>query len=176
VYVGHFPYVARSFVGRDTITFTLLRDPVERTISVLRHCKRYHEHQRHLSLDEIYDDAFVFPLYIHNHQAKMFAMTLDDRLESHLDVIDVDERRLDIAKANLARVDVVGFTEQYDEFIADMSHRFGWQFGAVPNMRVSEEEWNISDALRERIVVDNAADVAFYEFARELCAGPRSRA
>ena len=101
-YMGHYPYVASQLLGVEPVTFTIVRDPVERTISYLKHCKRYHDQHRELSLEEIYGDPFYFPCFIHNHETKIFAMTDEDRLESYMDVIDIDDRRLAIAKENLA--------------------------------------------------------------------------
>jgi hypothetical protein len=167
-YMGHYPYVVSRLLGVDPVTLTIVRDPVERTISYLKHCKRYHVHQRDLDLEEIYDDAFQFPCFIHNHQTKIFGMTADDRLESYMDVIEIDDRRLDIAMENLVRVDVLGIHEHYDEFLRELRERFGWRFDRGGNRRVSRENWEVSPGLRQRIAEDNAADVAFYEHARRL--------
>jgi hypothetical protein len=175
VYSGHFPFVAGELVGAD-VTLTILREPVERTVSYLRHCKRYHERMADMGLEEIYDDGWMHPLYIRNYQAKLFAMTTDDKLESHLDVIDVDDRRLELALANLERVDVLGLHERYPEFLDAVRERLGWTIGDVPDLRVSTEQWDVPPHLAERIAVENAADVALYERARRLhderrCAG-----
>jgi hypothetical protein len=52
-----------------------------------------------------------------------------------------------------------------------MHQRFGWQFDAqVPNQHVSDEEWAVSLVLLRQIAKDNAADLAFYDHARELFA------
>ena len=56
VYAGHLPYVASELLGFDVIRLTLLRDPVDRTVSMLKHVKRLFERYRELSLEEIYDD------------------------------------------------------------------------------------------------------------------------
>jgi hypothetical protein len=168
VYTGHFPFVVSQLLGIGLVTLTVLRDPVARTISYLKHCKRYHEQHRDLSLDEIYRDEFHFRCFIHNHQAKIFSMTTNDRLESYMDVIDVDDRRLEIAKANLETVDVVGIHERYDEFVDAVRTRFGWRFDRIPNRRVGREQWEVTPGLRQLIADDNAADVAFYEHARRL--------
>jgi serine acetyltransferase len=82
VYTGHFPFVASELLDLDLVTMTLLRDPVERTISVLKHFKRlsrrYHSHE----LDDIYEDPFVFAHFIENHQTRMFSVTADDKPEA----------------------------------------------------------------------------------------------
>jgi hypothetical protein len=167
VYTGHFPFVAGELVGADTV-LAILRDPVDRTLSLLRHCKRYEERMVEMTLEQIYEDGWVYPLYIHNYQAKLFAMTSDDKLESHLDVIDVDGRRLEIAMANLERVDVLGLHDRYPQFLDTMREQHGWTIGNVPDLRVSTELWEVPPRLPERIAADNAADMALYEHARQL--------
>jgi hypothetical protein len=167
-YLGHFPFVATTLLDTEPLTFTILREPIERTVSVLRHCKRHQDRLHDASLEEIYDDGYVFPMQIHNYQAKQFAMTRDDKLESHFDVIDVDDKRLEIARANLERVDVLGLNERYGEFLEAMQRRFGWHYEPIENLRVSTEDWDVSAAFRRRIASDNAADLAFYEYATQL--------
>jgi hypothetical protein len=167
-YVGHFPYVATQLLGQQLVVLTILRDPVERTVSYLKHARYYHPRHRSLSFEEIYEDPFYFPWLIHNHQAKMFAMTKSDPLESALDVIDVDESRLALAIENLEQVHVIGLQERYNEFIAELRDRFHWNFEAIPNQRVGIESGNVSAAFRRRIAIDNAADMEFYRYGRHL--------
>jgi hypothetical protein len=167
-YTGHFPFVVSQLLGGRLVTLTILRDPVERTISYLKHCKRYHEEHRSLTLDEIYEDDFHFPCFIENHQAKIFSMTTDDKLESYMDLIDVDDRRLELAKHNLEQVDVLGLHDEYPAFLTELEERFGWEFAPLANRRVSRETWEVAPSLRARIATDNAADVDFYEHARDL--------
>ena len=90
VFTGHFPFVAVEMLGMELTTITILRDPVERTLSYLRHCKRHHEQHRELALEEIYEDPFFYPCFIENHQAKQFAFTVEDRPQTYMDVLDVD--------------------------------------------------------------------------------------
>jgi hypothetical protein len=168
-YAGHFPFVVSRLVGAD-VTMTILRHPVERTVSYLRHCKRYRPAMRDMRLEEIYEDGWMYPLYIHNYQSKLFAMTETDKLESHLDVVEVDDARLAVAKENLGMVDVVGLTEHYERFVAEVAGRYGWRIGEARNLRVSTEGWDVDRPFRARIAADNAADMSFYEHARERLA------
>jgi hypothetical protein len=167
-YTGHFPFVLPRLLDPQLVTLTVLRDPVERTISYLKECKRSHPRLQGRPLEEIYEDTAVFFSFICDHQTKIFSMTPADRLESYMEYIEIDEERLRIAKANLEAVDVVGLNSAFDDFLADVQRRYGWEIRERPNRRVSKEPWDVSDSFRERIATDNANDVAFYRFACDL--------
>ena len=88
VYSGHYPYVASELLGGEFIRLTLLRDPVERTISLLRQFRRKDPwadpNLRHsapmegLTLEQVYENPFVYEPLVLNHQTKIFSMTADD--------------------------------------------------------------------------------------------------
>jgi hypothetical protein len=154
MYAGHFPYMARELIGGELTTLTLLREPVARTISLLKHFKRLYERYSELSLDEIYEDPFVFRHFIENHQTKVFSVAIDDRpktiagtvsyreIRAYLtgspadpdpaaasatpDTITIDAGRLARAKSNLALVDVIGVNDRFQSFVEALHVRFGW--------------------------------------------------
>jgi len=175
-YMGHFPFVATELLGGPFTTLTILRNPVDRTLSYLKHCKRFHPQHRDLTLEQIYEDPFYQPKFIRNHQAKIFSMKAQDAPISFMDEIEVDEDRLRLACANLERVDVLALHEHYHEFAEQLQARFGWRFGDVLNWHVSIEPWSASKAFLARIAADNAADMAFYEYAQALRARRMSHA
>ena len=51
---GHFPLCAAEVLGVPFTTFTLLREPVERTLSLLRHRRERRAGAGRASLEEIY--------------------------------------------------------------------------------------------------------------------------
>jgi hypothetical protein len=170
VFTGHFPFVAVELLGMQLTTITILRDPVERTLSYLRHCKRHHEQHRELPLEEIYEDPFFYRCFIENHQAKQFAFTGKDQPQAYMDVLEVDAARLELAKANLARVDVLGLQERFDDLLKDLHERYGWTLAAGKDRNVSGSGGDrVTESFRRRIAADNEADVEFYAFARDLC-------
>jgi hypothetical protein len=174
-YTGHFPFMATQLLGVELTIITVLRHPVERTISYLKHCKRYHEQHRTLALEEIYEDPFFFPALIHNHQAKLFAMTSKDRPRSYVYPLEIDDRRLETAKTNLERIDVLGLQTQFPEFLEELERRYGWRFGPVRDLHAGGEA-EVALSFRRRIAEDNAADLAFYEHAQRLRERHRARA
>jgi hypothetical protein len=180
IYSGHYPYVASELLAGDFTTITVLRDPVERTISLLRQFRRKDPwadpNLRHpapgegLTLEEVYANPFVFEPLILNHQTKIFAMTKDDRLDTYMDVIDVDADRLALAKQNLAKVDIIGLTERYDDFLDELTARNGWsiQRQLRKNETPAEDLAPASESLRRQIAADNVIDMEFYEYAKKL--------
>jgi hypothetical protein len=167
-YCGHFPLMAADLVGPDVVTMTMLRNPVDRTISYLKHVKRRDPRYAAKTLEQIYDDPWIFPMYLHDHQVKVFSLCAADAPTYYFHAIDVDAERLESAKSNLRTVDVVGLTERSPEFAQEITRQYGWSFSDLDDMNVSTEDWPVSPALRERILTDNAIDMEFYEFARAL--------
>lgn len=179
-YSGHYPYVAIELLGVDLRTIAVLREPVARTLSLLRalgrpgiwgdRSKRYPKAS--WPLEDLYDDPTVFEALVHNHQTKVFSMNATDPLETFRDEIVIDEARLEVAKANLERLDVLGVTERYDDFLTAVEARFGWR--VPPDSRVNQgppaDGRVASPSLLRRIAEDNAVDVALHEHARALVA------
>jgi hypothetical protein len=169
VYVGHFPYIAYQMLGIECVTLTILRDPVARTISHLAHAKREPRFSD-TPFEEIYEDPFTYPFFMHNHQAKYFGMTEADPLTSVMDVVEIDDERLALARRNLEQIDVIGLTEQYDEFLDVLRQRFAWSIRQGIAHNVTAEKWVPSAAFRRKIEADNQADIEFYQYARSLYA------
>src|SRR5919204_3168236 len=72
VFTGHFPFMAVELLGENLTTITILRDPVERTLSYLRLMRSFGR-DKGLPLEEIYEGPLLFPSLIRDHQAKLFA-------------------------------------------------------------------------------------------------------
>jgi hypothetical protein len=164
IFTGHFPYCVATMLGRPLTTLTILRDPVERTISHLKQEQASRPPGR--SLEEVYEDPRTQRL-VRDHQVRMFAFTAEDQFETFAEPLDIDEDRFAIACRHLAAVDVVGFQERFDAFLDAVVDRYGWVRAPVASVRVSEPV-PVPPALRRRIAADSQADIAFHEFARGL--------
>jgi len=165
---GHFPYCTMEILGDKFKTFTVVREPVARTISYLKHHRKLTPEDQHKTLEEIYDDPFRFEAQIHNHMVKMFSLTPENGQDGMLIKIDFSEADLALAKENLKTVTVIGSQENYAEFCDELTHSFGWHFRNLIKGNVSEENEPVSEAFKTRILKDNALDVEFYHFALKL--------
>lgn len=160
---GHFPFFVTDLVP-DAITLSLLREPVARIVSLVDQHRRLQAPDK--TIEEIYEDRQVFSRTILNHQTKIFSMTESDNINAWTQSIDVDIARLEGAKTRLAEIDVLGFQETFDEFLATLRDRWGWHIRPVAPVNSARERPAVSDSFRRRIMDDNRLDMELYEFAR----------
>ena len=164
---AHLPFFASTVLDKRFVTATILRDPVERTVSHLRNCQRSDPKCHGRSLEEIYDHPFIFPLQIHNHQVRVFALGAADGADSINQPIDIDDEHFDQALDHVRSVHILGLQQRYDEFVDAVHRRFGWQRKVVPDLLVSGPA-EVSERLVRRIRKDNEADMEFFEQAKKL--------
>jgi hypothetical protein len=160
---GHFPMCTIELLDAPFATLTLLRDPVERTLSALRDLQERSPELRGAALEVIYDDPVRAPL-LRNHMVRMLSLTPEEMSDGALTPIRLTDRHLERAQARLATTDVVGFQEQFDGFCDELGTRFGWDLGPPIYMNRTAPAV-VSCGLRDRIAVDNALDVQLYEHA-----------
>lgn len=175
---GHYPYAVTQLLPIEVARVTILRDPVERTISYLKNAQRHTPRLKGRSLQEIYDDGYAFPFWIHNHQTKVFALRPDDldlatTATPVMQPLEIDADRLQTAMANLEEVEVLGFVQRYGEFAAEVSRRFGLPAIDVEPQRVSAPV-HVDRRFVEQIEEDNRYDREFYDWAVTLANGRRS--
>ena len=165
VVTGHFPLCTVDLLGVPFTTFTVLRDPVDRTLSLLRRRRVAEERFRGMELEAIYADASLHDI-IHNHMVKMLSLTPDEMTATPLmATVTFDEERLGRAKHNLEhRIDAIGLQEHFDAFCAELEARFGWDLGP-PRFANRTPISPVSDDLMGQIAADNAMDVELYRFA-----------
>ena len=74
---GHFPLCLTDVLGVPFHVFTVLRDPVERTLSLLRRTKESVA-TPDTTLEEFYADPTRFEGRIKNHMVKMLSVTIEE--------------------------------------------------------------------------------------------------
>jgi hypothetical protein len=169
VITGHFPLCTTELLDGPFTTLTLLREPVERTLSYLRHHRENERADRHKSLEEIYDDPLRFHGLAHNHMTKMLSLTPEEMTAGMLTRVEFNRGRLERAKEALAGVDVVGLQERFEDFCDELTARFGWRLGE-PEIVNTSNPVQVPESFRARIAEDNAFDMELYEFAKRLLA------
>jgi hypothetical protein len=173
VVTGHFPLCTTELLGERFTTLTVVREPVERTLSYLRHHRMLTPEDCDKSLEAIYEDEFRYQALIHNHMVKMFSLTPGEMTDGALTPVDFTSAHLDRAKQQLATVDVLGLQEDFEEFCATLQQRFGWNLGAPVHANRTEPV-AVSRSFRDRIARDNSMDVELYAHAERLCEQRRS--
>ncbi len=172
VIMGHLPLCTVDMLDAEFVTLTMLRHPVERTLSFLRMQKARNPDDVDRSLDEVYDAQPRFDTTIDNHMTRMLGLGLDEALagDGGLTVVDQDADLLARAKAGLERVDEIGLHEDYGDFVDRISRRYHLDLGdderrnqVLPRNRVEH-----TDARARRIEADQQLDLELYEHARAL--------
>jgi hypothetical protein len=168
---GHFPVRVTELLGADLVTLTVLRHPVERTLSFLRHqaARRQRGATEATPLVEIYEDPFRFQAMIQNHMVRTLSLSPEEmqRGDGVLTTVPYTQDRLDMAKEALASLDAFGLQEHFDEFCDELGRRYGLTVG--PPLRTNTTEpVEVPTGLEDRIAQDNALDMDLYHFARRL--------
>ena len=167
---GHMPFAVtqRLALDKPPTTFTVLREPVARTLSVLKQKKKMRPELAEASLEDIYDNRKYFEGQILNHQAKIFAVPDDSDLLAGFDPYPVGPDDLARAKANLEKVDVIGLQSDMPAFLGELERRFGWKTLTEDVRENVSSETEVSPSLLDRITADNAVDIEFYRHAEKL--------
>ena len=167
VVTGHFPLCTTELLEADFRTFTILRDPVERTLSYLRHHRTATPADREKPIEEIYEDPGNFGHFIQNHMVKMLALRTDEMTDGMMTIAKLGRRRLRTAKRALAGMDAFGLQEEFEAFAERLERLFGWRLGPPVHENATPHA-DVPDSFRRRIAEDNRLDMDLYEHARQL--------
>jgi hypothetical protein len=178
---GHFPVRTAELLGVPFITMTVLRHPVERTLSFLRHQaeRRQRGATEGTPLVEIYEDPFRFRHMIQNHMVRTLSLSPKE-MEAHdgvLTPVPYTRERLDRARNALAQLDLFGLQDRFEELCDELADRYGLDVGQPMRSNITERA-EVPDGFADRIAEDNALDMELYEYACALyrerrSAGPR---
>jgi hypothetical protein len=164
---GHFPLCTLDLLGGDFTTITILRDPVERTLSLLRHRLRTMGAHAATPLEPLYDDPTLFRWLVQNHMVKMLSLDVREMTHGALTIVPFARERLAIARQRLATIDVVGLQEEFEDCCQEIESRFALRLGSPLFVNLTRHQ-PVSPEFRTRIARDNVLDVELYESAREL--------
>jgi hypothetical protein len=166
---GHFPYCITEMLGVPLNTFTVLRDPVSRTLSQLRYQRRIDQRYAGMSMVEAYATPVNLFSNLLNHMVKTLAMTAEECTAGVWTFLPCTDEHLERAKAVLESMPVVGVQSDLSGFVADLAATFGWDLGEPPRVNTTEAE-DVDPALLGLVVKDNQLDADLYAHALLLAA------
>ncbi len=172
---GHFPLSTVELLDAELVTLSILRPPIERTLSYLRHQRKINHADRPLPLEAIYDDPFRFNGLIRNHMVRMFSIGADEMVAGDGVLTDVPDsrERLERAKDAVAGLEAFGLQPRFEEFWREFAVRYGLDVGEPVRSNATDRE-GAPARLVERIADDNALDIELYEYASRLYAARRT--
>ncbi|KAF0817853.1 MULTISPECIES: sulfotransferase family 2 domain-containing protein [unclassified Cytobacillus] len=161
---GHFPFGIHQLFPRPFTYMTILREPIDRVISLYFFILNNPRHSMHRIIKNMSFKDFIFNnrykhLYV-NHQTFW--------------VSGGKEPDLSKAKENLEQYfSIVGITELFNESIFIMKETLGWS-----NLVVDYKRYNVNNnrpskkqipkELIEKLVSDNRLDLELYDYAKKL--------
>lgn len=189
---GHIPFEALELVPGSFTTATVLRDPIARTISHFLQLRNSGAGYEDLTLD-----AFASSdnhTAAGNYQARQLAHHIDligpwvtynpyERLSAiggamtefpvssifdSTPVLITDNELYETAASNLAKIDLVGITENLGWVAESIAKIFGGAFAGLPNLHVSPpfDHRQLTDKIRKKLEEKTAVDRELYDQAR----------
>lgn len=170
VITGHFPLATAELLEGEYSSFTLLREPVNRTLSFLRHQRTFGSRWDDVDDADIYHHPPLFDGLIHNHMTKMLALRPDEIVEAGgLAAVEMTTAHLELAKENLSHLAVIGIQEDFPAFVESLNARYRWSLGEPVSANRTSGSAHVQ-SLREQIASDNELDIELYNYAKELLA------
>lgn len=169
---GHYNYWVRKYLPKDVLTIAVLRDPVERTVSLIRHHladRRMTEADARESLDQgtlpVPDNAMC--RYLGDFPIQAEGEELSNRLlASKTDPIDDPEALLKRAISAGRTLDILGFTDDMPNLFEKISQKTGLSLAMrrdnpsrYPSLSLSEDQMDV-------IRTHNAFDLRLYQTMR----------
>jgi Galactose-3-O-sulfotransferase len=166
VFKGHMLFGLHEVLPQPATYITVLRDPIERTLSAFYFMRSYKLHplywkfrRQNWTLED-----FVRKLPRENVQCKIVAGAVyEGRCTAEI---------FEQAKENLRLYfSVVGLSERFEETLALMKLRFGWKLKSYASFNVTRarpRKCDLSQSMLQLITEKNSFDVMFYNYAARL--------
>ncbi len=166
VFKGHMLFGLHEVLPQPATYITVLRDPVERTLSAFYFMRTYKWHPLYWKFkrENWTLEDFVRKLPRENVQCKIVAGAVFEEPCT----AEIFER----AKENLRQhFGVVGLSERFEESLALMKLRFGWKLKSYSSFNVTRarpKKRDIPQATLDLISEKNSFDIMFYDYAAGL--------
>jgi hypothetical protein len=170
---GHAGYGMHAYLPGPRVYFTMLRDPIKRTISYYHYARRVPAHycydlinRQQMSLLDFVTSGSD-PMADNAHTRLLYGLESGQEIPAG----QCTSQMLETATHNLARLAVVGLAEEFDAKLVLLKRAFGWQKLAYAPQNVADERSKrqpISAETLAALAEVNRFDVQLYACAREL--------
>ena len=168
---GHLPFGVHTFLPQTSHYFTILRDPIERTIS---HYYFVLKTTRHYLHDRVTSQNMTLKDYVSNG--------IDTELDNGQTRVisgvghtvgfgQCSTEMLETAKKHLSEMLVVGLSERFDETVILLKRNFGWKLPFYIKANVTENRPRREDISKDTLAAIercNELDFELYRYAQEL--------
>lgn len=161
--LGHFAFGLHRQIGRSARYMTMLRDPIERVLSLYHHLRTYDLLPAEVSVLEFVEGPYVAEA--NDDQVRRIA-GIEPGVRCNHDSLKLAIQRL------TGEFDMVGITERFDASILLAQRTFGWtqRINYLPRLVNQSRHSGASESteVRNRIREYNRLDVELYDFANGL--------
>ena len=162
ILVGHHIYGQHRFTERPCRYFTILRDPVERVISVYFFILRKPDH-------------FLYRQLASGEMSMLQLAQRERNVQTHYisgipRTQEATEETLALAKKHLEERFVCGLMERFDESLLLLQNAYGWNFQSYRTINVTKNRPardNVPAEVRAAAVESTRLDQQLYDWARE---------
>lgn len=169
---GHMYFGMHEYLRPGATYMTMLRDPVERVISFYFYVRRLKTHY-------MWRFGFTEDTTLHEFLEQRRCIELDNFQTrnlcrdpgGHLPFGRLNPDMRDEALANLDRYAAIGITEQFDNSLRILTHRFGWRNVSYEKQNVTSDRPRAEDIEPETLALIrqiNEYDMLVYEKARGI--------
>ncbi|WP_264739377.1 sulfotransferase family protein [Cytobacillus firmus] len=160
---GHHPFGLHMYTNKPCAYITMLRDPVDRVISMYFYNLRKVNHPLHKKVKELTFEEFI-------NDKQLTRRTVNRQIQKIVGNLNPEENDLKKAKKILAKhYKVVGITEMFDESIFLMKKELGWRDITYERKNYTADrptKDQFSDEIIEQIKELNHLDIQLYNWAK----------
>jgi len=168
-FFGHYPYCIAELLNGNFNVATVLRDPIERSISMIKHRRQSKpELFSKMSDIEILKKTNLLDNQIRNYQTKVLGMAATSSLEVNAPA-QSEEHLLECALKNLEQLDFLGISERMQETEALWKKlEPSFSEASVPFVNKSKVEIPVSDEVLGLLQRNLKMDTALYQEATHI--------
>ncbi|MCY9017507.1 sulfotransferase family protein [Priestia megaterium] len=155
---GHHFYGVHEFTSKPFIYFTMLREPIERVVSLYYFLKDYPGYYKEKMKDMSFEEYIEWEPQANNGQTLQICGT---HLHSEVSIEKAKERLNDFG--------VVGITEMFNESLSLLAEKFSWSNIEYEKKNITKSRpklQDIPDNIIKKIEKNNQLDIELYEFVK----------